>query len=366
MKAIILNSRQSSRPIGTDPWIQCTRQAANEAASRGYTLLNSVGMNSWEIGLSLSLELRLPIRLIVPLDKSREPEEIKKYYIEQFDLSRSNIEWLFLESKSRGDHRQLFPQERDRIIINEADIIYPVSIRPGGNLEELINKASGTGKKIVTRFQVPYADKHHPCNSGPNLKQLDPTIDTKLPGFLIHWTRGVTGPWPGERYIDYYRAITGSNHHYPRNALETLLRILREQRLRASSRHQRAGIEAVSFSSLPPTAAAGLMKWRARYSEMTFEPYGLAFDGNFAGTIGIRKVFYGSSEMCRYLDNNDKPYYQNIGTIGNWMPEKEYRHIGDIDLTCLPRDRMAFIVRKKEEIASVKSLFNGPVLNLEK
>jgi len=120
----------------------------------------------------------------------------------------------------------------------------------------------------------------------------------------------------------------------------------------------------VAFSALKPSEAVGLMKWRARYQEMTFEPYGIAIEKSFAEKLGVKKVFYGNAEMYQYLEEDNRPYFQNIGTKGFWLPEKEYRHIGDVDLSLIPHDKMRVIVWKKEEISGVRDAFEGEIVPL--
>jgi hypothetical protein len=163
---------------------------------------------------------------------------------------------------------------------------------------------------------------------------------------------------------EYYRDIFDSALRYPRSGLDTLVRMLSEGRIRASSKHYRKGHPAVAFSSLKPSEAVGLMKWRARYREMTFEPYGVAIRKSYGEMTGIRKVFYGNPDMYRYLDESDRPYFQSIGVKGYWMPEKEFRHVGDIDLNLIPKESLVVIVWTKDEIAGVKRLFDGDVISL--
>jgi hypothetical protein len=171
-------------------------------------------------------------------------------------------------------------------------------------------------------------------------------------------------PWPGEAASDFYQAIVDSGCHYPRSALETLIRILSEHTIRASKRHMPGNICAVSFSSLGLAEAVKLMRWRARYREMTFEPYGIGIKQTAAGKAGINKVYYGNPEMVAYLEPDERPYFQSLGLIGDWEKESEYRHLGSLDLRQFdPSDIMA-IVKSRHEIEKVQRIFDGKVLAL--
>lgn len=363
-RAVILNSRQGLRPVGTDAWIQNSLKAVNRAISRGNIVLTSAGMNSWEMILFLAEKHNAFQKIYLPLDKSSDAEPARKYYCDQFQLRSALVDWRFVEIGNLKKDYGSFQKIRDQLIINDADILYPVSIRPDGNLERLINSAKADGKVVDSGFQTEYSDSVYSCKIDLDFDKLNSDIDRQLEDCVIHWTRSSNSPWPDETMYSYYESILNSTSRYPRSGFDTLMRILFEKRLRASSRHLRKNLSAVAFSSLQPTHAARLMKWRARYHEMTFEPYGIAIDKNFADTIGIRKVFYGNQEMYDFLEDENKPYFQSVGTKGYWIPEKEYRHIGDIDLSLIPHDSITAIVWRPAEIDEIKEGFSGRVIGL--
>lgn len=361
--AVILNSRQSLRPVGSDAWIANTICAVQDAISNGCTILTSVGMNSWEISLFLASKRNANIIVYVPLGQDGNEKDVRQYYSDQFKLSDKYTDWRFIEIESMKKDKDKFQQQRDLQIIMDADIIYPISIRPHGNMAKLIEQ-SASFKKINTDYQADYESKKHSYKIEIDKNSVNPDIDRHLDNYIIHWTRSSNNPWPGETLYDYYESIVNSNDRYPRSALDTLNRILSEKRLRASSRHMRRGVSAVAFSALKPSEAVKLMKWRARYSEMTFEPYGIAIQKDYALRIGIKKVIYGNPEMYRYLEEKDRPYFQSLGQTGDWQPEREYRGIGDIDLKNIPHEYIRAIVRTKDEIKKIKNHFNGEILFL--
>lgn len=361
-KAVILNSRQGLRPVGHDPWVVNSQLAVKHAISRNCTILTSTGMKTWESVLFLASHFKAHQEIFLPVIDNRPLDEIKNELIPKFRLDSALCDWTLVEH----DHpdRSTLPQLRDKLIIGVADILYPVSIRAGGNLEKMITGAREKGKEIVEDFMVEYQDTEHRCRISVDLSQIDNRIDSHFQDYIIHWTKASNSAWPDETLYDYYHAIINSASAYPRSGLSTLLRILTDCRLLPSSRHYRKEYPAAAFSSLLPSEAVALMKWRARYREMTIEPYGIAIHKEYADTLGIRKVFYGNPEMFGYLEDKDKPYFQSIGTKGFWMPEKEYRHIGVIDLSFVPADRMAVIVGKPDEIEKVQQIYNGRIFSL--
>jgi hypothetical protein len=364
MKAVILNSRQGARPVGSDGWICNTLAAVKDAVSHGYCLLTSVGMNSWELVLYLASKHRMPQKILLPLGRNNSINAAQEYYTRQFQLDKALVEWDFISTEKSQKDDHLFQQMRDKKVIEEFDVIYPISIRPDGNLGYLIKSARSSGRKLNDDFQTGYSGNPRVSKMIIDYEKLDFRINQEFDNWVIHWTKTSNGPWPGETMFDFYEAIINSSEEYPRSGLDTLIRILSEKRLRASSRHYRKDFRGVAFSSLIPVDAARLMRWRARYHEMTFEPYGLAISQGASQKIGIKKVFYGNPEMFGYLEEENGPYFQSIGTKGYWIPEKEHRHIGDVDLSAIPQDDIIVIVWKKKEIEKVSSVFNGRIISL--
>ena len=366
MKAVILNSRQGIRPAGNDPWVINSRKAVKHAISCNCSILASTGMNTWEIALCLASCNKAGVKIYLPVDKDQSVEKLKDDTIRQYHLEALSCDWEIVEAYESEDC--LLPQLRDKAIIEDADILYPVSIRPGGNLERLIKQARDKGKEIIDEFTAEYQDQEtgHRCRTNIDRSRLENRIDDYLQNYLIHWTKASNTAWPGESMYDYYHAIVNSGAVYPRGGLQTLIKILTDQKLLASSRHYRKAYPAAAFSTLLPSEAVDLMKWRARYHEMTIEPYGIAIHKDYAETLGIKKVFYGNAEMLEYLEEENRPYFQNIGTRGYWMPEKEYRRIGDIDLAFVPSDRLAVIVWKPDEIEKVRGIYKGRIFSLYK
>jgi len=356
IKVAILNSRQSLRPLGTDLWIKQTELAVKTAVKNGYTILLSAGMNSWEVTLFLASKYNAKISLHIPLEKGLSEVEIKDYYLSQFQLNSTNIDWKFINIESLKKDKQLYQKQRDEAIIQSSDLIYPISIRPDGNLDNILKD-----KVIDSKCKIDYLKVKTNYKINFDNMKINSDIDSLLDNYLIHWTRASNSPWLGESLYDFYESILSSSNNYSHDGIGTLINILQEKKLRASSRHLRKGISAVSFSSLKPSMAVDLMKWRARYREMSFEPYGLAIHKDMADKIGVRPVIYGNLEMYQYLEEKDQPYFQSMGTIGDWLPEREYRHLGDVDLSSVPSDAFSVIVFHKDKINRIKSVFEGDI-----
>jgi hypothetical protein len=358
-RALILNSRQNLRPCGDDLWIINSRLAVEEAASKGYSLLASVGIGSWEICLYCGSRLGVSMEIVVPNEKQLDNSKLKEYYISQFRLSDSRITWHFVT----GSQTETAEIIRDRYLINAAEIIYPVSIRPNGNLAKLLDFRREDFPAVDNKYRIGYNQPKKYYKYHLEISRINPQIDNLLDNYLIHWTRTSNNPWPGESWYEYYESIVQSGEDYSHTAFRTLKRIISEKILRASSRHYRRGISAAAFSSLRPTEAAALMRWRARYREMAFEPYGVAIRKDYADMIGIREVIYGAAKSGDALSAELRPYFQSAGTKGYWVPEKEFRHIGDVDLKSIPDKNLIAVVWKREEIGEIQKVYDGRIIS---
>ncbi len=365
-KAVILNSRQSLYPCGGDPWLVASKNALDDILANNLALLTSVGTPAWEIVLHLASLKKIPLTIIVPRQSGENIDKTIMQYRSEFRLNHDNVQWIEIEMQRGSRGRAGFQSERDHQIMDMADVIYPVSVRPGGNLEKILSDQIGWGKAVNRICEVGWGTSgiKKPGNINPN--ELVTNIDAFFENYIIHWTRAVHAPWPGENKHDYYSAIVQSDKEYPRSALHTLTRILCESLLRSSPRHMPAGVAAASFSSLPPSRAVSLMRWRARYREMSLEPYGLAIKQAAAERAGIKKAIYGNREMIVYLTKEEKPYFQSLGTIGDWEKEREYRYLGDLDLRRFSESEIKVIVKYPSEIGKAGTAFGGEIISLLK
>jgi len=361
--AAIVNSRQRLYPLGCDAWIKNSEKAVKYAVENNLTLLTSVGMSSWELVLYLASKYHARQKVYVKSESSLSFLKLCEDIEKDFNLDTTLVEWCPVKVESSGQKgTDEFRTKRDRLIISEADAIIPVSIRVEGNLKRLIIAVKVQGMDINKNFECSYDGTSSSCKNDYGAKTIRDDVDGLLSEYLIHWTRAAHKPWPNELAYDYYKAVIESTDEYSHSAKQTLIRILSEGKLRASSRHMRAGIRAVSLSGLEPSQAVRLMKWRARYREMSFEPYGIAIHKEAARELGVRKVYYGNPEMYQYLEEDNRPYFQNIGTKGDWMPEKEYRYIGDLNLDSISSESVIVICRSKSDTDQLNHFFNGQIL----
>jgi hypothetical protein len=349
-KALILNSRQSKIPTGADQWIQNSFRAVQEAIARGHVIISSIGMNTWEFlvwaaGYNLGRQI-----IVVPVDGRDDEYEIKADIIRDFGLEESRTGFMFFRAVKKGIRAKSAWAERDRIAVSLANQIYPISIRKGGNLERMFKNNPAKISTAQLAFSTDYNPHIRRSKVAIREEELTACVRGMKWDYLTHYTRTAHAPWPGETSADFYRAIYDSCACYPRTALETLKRIVSDKQIWASYYHIRGGHKVVSFTELHPREAINLIKWRPRYVRWNFEPYGIAINKTYALSMGVRPVIYEPPEKYYELADEDKPFYQNPGEKGGeWEPEKEWRHHGNLDLTSIPPQNILLLVRNKSD-----------------
>ena len=361
--AVILNSRQTKTPCGNDPWIISSLKAVRYAIDNDYILVASLGMNTWELicwagGSFYGYQL-----IVLPVASTENVELIIKKTLDDFNLDFNRTGWIFYDTASKTKASKADWPVRDRLAINSADVIMPVSIRPGGNLLSMLNQhISSDEKNVIENFRGQYGRRKRNQVTMP--EQTNEKLSNMDWNYITHWTRTCYGPWPGETRHKFYHKMIHSKEHYPNAALETLKNILLEKKIRGSSIHLRQGNRAVAFSSLHPKDVLSLMRWRKRYVRWNFEPYGIAFTREIAIRAGIQPVLYGEPDHYNRLNERDKPYFQSQGIDGgNWREEREWRYIGDLDLTEIKPDDIKIIVRKPDETESLAGITDSEIIS---
>jgi hypothetical protein len=353
----ILNSRQSKRPSRRDAWVDATVAAAESLVASGKVLLTSTGMNTWELLLYLANELGGKQIIVVPAQPGPSPQDLAADLSREFKLDANRFGLLvFAARESAGSGRKLYWQQRDRLIIDLANVIIPIAVRPGGSLDQLLAAAGDSGKDIERAFAV----RHHPGADRVSYRFAHETINPQIArvdwDYVTHWTRSSHSPYPGETRCRYYRDLLAADH-YPRSAADTLTRIITERKVRASSRFIRGGYRVVSFTSLTPVESLRLMRWRRRYVYYNFEPYGLAVKADTARRLGIRPVIYGDDNLYQHLPDPDKPFFQHEGTANaDWRPEAELRHLDDFSLAHLPEASIKVVVYSSADMIKLTAV----------
>jgi hypothetical protein len=171
--------------------------------------------------------------------------------------------------------------------------------------------------------------------------------------YLTHTTRACTGSWPGQSQVDYLDSLLDGRSDADHSPFRTLVRIVRQRRLIASSRAIRGGFGVVSFTAVPLAELPGLHVFRPHRARWDFEPYGICISRNWLRQYGVRPVIYAEDAAWIRLSAGERPYFQHVRRPSpslrpaaglDWSVEQEWRHVGDLDLSALaPNDAILFV-----------------------
>ncbi|NLF69031.1 MAG: hypothetical protein GX575_08240 [Candidatus Anammoximicrobium sp.] len=290
----------------------------------------------------------------------------------------------------------------DRAILAWSERIVALHVRPNGNLVRLLQARLGQprfpaasvflalGAELVPRelaaglldaggvgwYVMNAAGEHDPAQPPPWTRGDVPTT-TPAPivpcppadgwDYLTHCTRRRLGPWPGEgeeRFLDdLILDRAGADH----SALAALWRIVRSGRLIARGEFIRGGTPVVSWTAVPLSELSPLRTYRAHLGRWDFEPYGICIRRDWLQRRGARPVLYGDDPMWDELSAEAQPFFQKresrtaSGKQIDWTVEREWRHVGDVDLNELPADAALLFVPAEAEARQLAAASPWPV-----
>ena len=280
---------------------------------------------------------------------------------------------------------------RDRALADAADELLVLSVRDNGHWHRLLRDRFNSGRGGVTLVDVaepevsaardellllgavswrPDLAETLPLPSmsagsaaietEPHAERADSVVElVPFPDadgwtFLSHTTRACPGPWPEQVMDDYLDSLLPSRGDADHSPVGTLERILIQRRLIASVRTARGGSRVVSLTASPLSQLPELRRFRRHRGRWDFEPFGLCVRQEWLMQRGARPVLYGDETAWQNLRESDRPFFQPAHSGGStsedadagidWTVEREWRHVGDLDLSGLSReDALVFV-----------------------
>ncbi|MCO8120805.1 hypothetical protein NHH03_03575 [Stieleria sp. TO1_6] len=160
---------------------------------------------------------------------------------------------------------------------------------------------------------------------------------TKTDGqWLVHCTRAPSGPWPGQSMRQHRDSLLlGGSSTMAMSTpapLDSLLRIVQTRRLVASALTSDRRWPVVCFSQQPLAWLLSQRRYRPHLHRWDYEPYGIAIRKTAAVAAGFAPVVYGSAGDASTLPADERYRHQATGKTYDWTREREWRHLGDVDL----------------------------------
>jgi hypothetical protein len=279
----------------------------------------------------------------------------------------------------------------DSFQVLSADLVHAIEVREGGNIahsldyrfestgecdvgsvriyqfaDELSPKTSDCKvKKAVNWVLLDSADKPSGsslsrCESGQSAIR-NPTVplrlmwqrsDTQTSDYLTHCTRAMQNHWPDESLeVEWDRWLL-REHPTERSPLESLRRIVTQQRLRARPGLVRNDVESVSLSEVPLLELLSRRRYRNHLRRWDWEPYGVCIRKDALLEHPCQPVIYGDETIWKSLPSFQRSWYQPaVSKNGkeDWRNEKEWRHLGDLNLSELRWESIFVFVPTRQE-----------------
>jgi len=280
--------------------------------------------------------------------------------------------------------------ERDRRLIHAADTILALQIRPHGNIHRALCLALQRGQRVELAAPLsPVRVVEDLLSRGalewpvPDLPDWNVDVEPAIPvyelvpfpadsnwHFLTHTTRACAGPWPDQTLEEYIDLLLDHHPAADHSAVSTLMRIVTEQRLRASGTAIRDQIPVVCFTEVPLGQLPEFHRFRAHRTRWDFEPYGLCIARTWLEQQGARPVIYGDDAVWNTLTVEERYRFQRAKSRLrarpdrpplDWTIEREWRHAGDVELAALPPDQGLIFVPNAAEARRLAAVSPWPV-----
>lgn len=274
---------------------------------------------------------------------------------------------------------------RDTVAIQLADRVDATFVRPGGTIFRLLEQrlaseppglapsvqvavtsynqtvaqdlikrgAIGYWSPIQTRA-VRWMDEGDEATNPPHATKVLESLTQTPDRWLVHSTRGRSGPWPGQSLQQFYDWLLMSSPTIENSTpLDTLTHIIKQRRLIGSHQTTSCKTSVVCFSGLP------LMQWlcrrafRPHLGRWDAEPFGIAVRRDAAERLGCRPVIYGDQSTLATVSQSDRWRFQAAGKTFDWTSEHEWRCPSPVDLTDFAADEVAVFVQDPIHFSAV-------------
>lgn len=275
----------------------------------------------------------------------------------------------------------------DELLATLADQMVVLSLRPKGNLEQVVLSRLDHGKSarmLVSESLTKRSLSDMVLDAGargwylfagdspevgaeaPRIRFLSPeAIDSNE--FLLHWTRRRSGPWPDQSLSRYLDELIFGCSEKERGELAVLRRMLSTGTILASNDLTRDPRRVVCFSDVSFSELAQRRVFRPHLSRWNFEPFGVAIRKSWLQEQGARPVVYGDEARWDSLADDERPFFQLNREFAkvDWSQEEEWRIVGDLDLRKVPVGMGAVFVSTLTDANQIAAFSRWPVVVLE-
>jgi len=147
--------------------------------------------------------------------------------------------------------------------------------------------------------------------------------------------------------------------------LETLQKILMQQRLIATNNFRRGNIDTVCFSSNEITELLSMRKFQSHLARWDWEPYGIMIERAWLESNGAKQVSYIDRANATQMSKDALAFCQVVSSDSNstdWRTENEWRIAGDVRLSKLPFSKAIVFVPTYSEAKAIQPISRWPIV----
>ncbi len=361
--AAVFNSRKPRIISPDEDWLRIMRAFLQRAAS-DLGIVSSLGAATYDLVTACASQLDMAMLLTAPFPV----EGVKASSIDILS-PRSVVSPMIVSCLTRAAHCSKATRMicRDRIVAFLSDLHLLLEIRSKGNLEAILERQqehdprpqrvflpdakdaqSGGNLHLLEsfpRWAKPFRVRDHGAAAESSRKRAALSESLQIvrkiawSDYLYHYTRACPGPWPGQAYRERLLSLFAGDALAGHAALDTLIRIIIENRVRASSRIVRGGEAVVCWSARHPGEIDAIRRWNPALIRWTFEPYGIAVKRSCLRRLGAKPTIYGKSEAYARIRPSERHRFQkHEPPVCAWKHEREWRLPRDLLLCEIPSD----------------------------
>lgn len=368
------NSRKPRALSPREEWLAALRMLLSHVASSGGGIASSAGTLTYDLATAYAGQAGCPLLLVVP------------FALEQFErkrcsslLSHPDPSGVVLSPESGTTLRDKPSRlrRRDRMLARLADVHCVLAVTSKGNLFPILEEEHSRR----SRCRWILVPARPGVDSEGNLRLLEadlgrsltfsvrietetrpfleaaPSGPPKVPWkhYLVHYTRACHGAWPGQSHDQYLQSLLRGDADSGHTAMDTLVRIVSEGRIRASGRLVRGSEPVVSWTSRSPEELDAIRRWNPALIRWTFEPYGIAIARRTLKRSGAKPAIYGAGALYSRLVPSERFRFQLNGPPGScWKHEREWRSRGDFSLAGVPEGDVLILVPGPLEAEAIR------------
>ena len=390
----IVSSRIGRNYESRPEWFETLRLASGTLETNDQ-LVTSDGLTTHPFVSQLSEMMSVPFVDIQLAPARRAVSRWFDWLIENADAERTpNASPVFVSPAIHRDEHLL--PDRDLIVSQMADQLWILSLRRTGSLAEILFRrlkdstfAPGSVRLLcgnglvseelarplqelgavcwyLTSKDTEAKSEARPstpiCPAGSTARGIEDLDESE---WLTHCTRKAALHVSAKAEAEQIEKLVLSEAN-DCSPFESLLRIVSEGRLRASSEGIRGDFSVVCFSARSLSELLSHRTWQKHRTRWDFEPYGICLRKESLRKLGAGPVKYGNDDTWTQLAEEKRAWFQKsesqIGDrIVDWTKEMEWRTVGDIELTQFgSADAFAF-VPTQEEAAKLQPHCRWPV-----